>query len=206
MHDAMPAGRPREFDEAAVLDAALRLFWTRGYSGVTFDEVARAMGLAKPSVYNAFGDKRVVFERAVERYTAVYTVEQMAALLDTSDAAEALASYLLVSARRFAEPGLPAGCLISSEWTHRLSRGDDPEPCLEDAMQRGLEAIVSRADQAVQHGRTPPDITADDLAGLVQTTTFGLSTMARRGVSVDQLERIAATVASIWRPQPANAE
>src|SRR3546814_5067610 len=60
--------RPREFDEMAALDAAVLCFWDRGYEATSVRELADAMSITGASLYNAFGDKRSLFGRALERY------------------------------------------------------------------------------------------------------------------------------------------
>src|SRR5258708_26576225 len=60
--------RPREFDETTALNAAIDCFWHRGYEATSVRDLAASMGLSGPSLYNAFGDKRALFVRALERY------------------------------------------------------------------------------------------------------------------------------------------
>lgn len=63
------AGRPRQFDEDAALDAAMKVFWEKGYEAVGVRELLEAMGVCRQSLYDTFGDKRQLFLRAIERYT-----------------------------------------------------------------------------------------------------------------------------------------
>ena len=63
-------GRPREFDPDEALESALQVFWEKGYEGASLTELTGAMGITKPSMYAAFGNKEQLFRRAVERYTA----------------------------------------------------------------------------------------------------------------------------------------
>src|ERR1700691_6125334 len=65
---AKKMGRPRGFDEQAVLDAAMRLFWERGYEGTSMADLTKAMNLSPPSIYAAFGDKMALFQAAAKRY------------------------------------------------------------------------------------------------------------------------------------------
>ena len=60
--------RPREFDEAAALEAAMECFWRRGYEATSLRDLTSSMGLTAPSLYNAFGGKQELFTRALERY------------------------------------------------------------------------------------------------------------------------------------------
>ena len=64
----MPSGRTRQFDVDEVLDRALEVFWARGYEGATLPELTRAMGINRPSLYAAFGNKEELFHKALHRY------------------------------------------------------------------------------------------------------------------------------------------
>jgi TetR/AcrR family transcriptional regulator, transcriptional repressor for nem operon len=60
--------RPREFDEETVLDAAMRCFWHRGYDATSVRDLVEKTGITSASLYNAFGDKRALFQRALDQY------------------------------------------------------------------------------------------------------------------------------------------
>ena len=64
----MPSGRTRQFDVDEALDRALEVFWARGYEGATLPELTRAMGINRPSLYTAFGNKEQLFRKAIDRY------------------------------------------------------------------------------------------------------------------------------------------
>src|SRR2546423_11648112 len=65
---AVPSGRTRQFDVDEALDRALEVFWARGYEGATLPELTKAMGINRPSLYAAFGNKEQLFRKALERY------------------------------------------------------------------------------------------------------------------------------------------
>ena len=60
--------RPREFDEGAVLDAAVLCFWKQGYDATSVRDLVEHTGITAVSLYNAFGDKRALYEKALKRY------------------------------------------------------------------------------------------------------------------------------------------
>lgn len=61
--------RTREFDEDQVLDAAMQLFWEKGYEATSLSDLTSRMGIQRPSIYSTFGDKKELFEAALRRYT-----------------------------------------------------------------------------------------------------------------------------------------
>src|SRR5437899_2320898 len=65
---AMPVGRPRAFDIDKALDRALKVFWRKGYEGASLPDLTRAMGINRPSLYAAFGNKEALFRKAIDRY------------------------------------------------------------------------------------------------------------------------------------------
>ena len=62
-------GRPRAFDVDEALDRAVLLFWSQGFEGTSLDDLTEAMGISRPSLYRAFGNKEQLFYKALERYT-----------------------------------------------------------------------------------------------------------------------------------------
>ena len=63
-------GRPRAFSEAEALDAAMRVFWEKGYEGTTLDDLTRAMSINRSSLYATFGDKETLFRHVIRRYSS----------------------------------------------------------------------------------------------------------------------------------------
>src|SRR5258708_36834513 len=63
-----PRGRPRGFDREAALEAAMRLFWSRGYEATSVSDLVAVMGITPPTLYGAFRDKKRLFLEAGGRY------------------------------------------------------------------------------------------------------------------------------------------
>ncbi len=85
--------RPREFDETAVLDAAVQRFWVRGYEATSIRDLAESMDLSGASLYNAFGDKRALYRRALDHYIAGSFADRVRRLEDIFRRAKRCAGF-----------------------------------------------------------------------------------------------------------------
>ena len=102
-------GRPREFDKDEVLGAALQVFWQKGYEGASLSDLTDAMGITRPSLYAAFGNKEALFLQALDRYEK----DKLAYIGEAVDAltARAVAENLLLGAVEVATGGESRGCM-----------------------------------------------------------------------------------------------
>lgn len=107
----MPRGRPREFDTEQALFQAMKLFWQQGYQGTSLDDLSKTMGVTKPSLYAAFGDKEQLFLKAFDRYSQLYGGRVQQAVAAHTDAYKAVEAYLNTIADILSDIDNPAGCL-----------------------------------------------------------------------------------------------
>src|ERR1700685_2343909 len=114
-------GRPLGFDPEKALEAALRVFWKKGYQGTALSDLTAAMGINRPSIYATFGNKEALFRKALDRYSARMTGYTAEALKEPT--ARAVAERLMVgTADLLSCPGNPKGCLMVQG---ALARGDE---------------------------------------------------------------------------------
>ncbi|MBU2340739.1 MAG: TetR/AcrR family transcriptional regulator, partial [Alphaproteobacteria bacterium] len=140
-------GRPREFDIETALGAALRVFWTKGYEGASLTELTEAMGVTRPSLYAAFGNKEALFSQALD----LYEKDKLAYIGQAIEqpTARAVAEYMLSGAIDTATGGECRGCMgvIASVACQSV------EPSIRDDVNRraqsSKDAIVARMQQAV---------------------------------------------------------
>jgi TetR/AcrR family transcriptional repressor of nem operon len=104
--------RPREFDEGQVLDAAIECFWRRGLEATSVRDLSEATGLGQPSLYNAFGDKRQLFARSLERYAAQSMRERIARLEASHSPDGAIRAFFRELIKRSLTDPDRRGCLI----------------------------------------------------------------------------------------------
>src|SRR5271168_4541028 len=107
-----PRGRPRSFDETEALERATQVYWSKGYDGVTIDDLVAGMGVGRPSLYAVFGDKRTLFLRVLRAYAEKKGARAAKALLSPNVLRESLASFLRHTVENATEEGVALGCLI----------------------------------------------------------------------------------------------
>lgn len=191
-------GRPRAFDPEAALDRALEVFWAKGYEGASLAELTAAMGINRPSLYAAFGDKQALFRRVLERYRQGPGACVTAALAAAPTAREAVAALLHGSADRLAAPGQPAGCLLVHG---ALGCSDGAAPAEADAARHRAAtelAIRERLDRAAAEGELPPGTDTAALARYVAAVQQGMAVQARTGAAPADLHAIADLALRAW--------
>ena len=121
--DSHPAtkGRPREFCVDAALAAALRVFWSKGYEGASMADLTEAMGITKPSLYAAFGNKEALFNKALDLYEREKT-DYMGAALDAPTARSC-------PTRAFGEGGAAPFPMIIAKTLDRRGAFGTANPC-----------------------------------------------------------------------------
>jgi AcrR family transcriptional regulator len=194
---ASSKGRPRAFDVDRALDRALHLFWREGYEGTSLSDLTRVMGINRPSLYAAFGDKEALFRRALDRY-ADGPAAHVRAALDQPTARAVVDHFLRRMADLITNPRNPAGCLNVQG---ALACNASAEPIREQlALRRaaGEKALRQRLKRAKAEGDLPRDANPTDLARYVATVAHGMSVQAAGGARRSQLRRVVQTVLRAW--------
>lgn len=180
-------GRPREFDLDTALDAAVEVFWRHGYEGAGLTDLTAAMGIGRPSLYTAFGDKAQLFQRALTRYIDrnMGYVEEALGQPTARATAEA---FLTGNVRAVTTPGRPAGCLSVQAMVT-----DEGDTFALLARNRALieQRLAARFRQAVVDGDLHADDDPDELAGYLVTLTTGFAIRAADGATRDVLLTLA---------------
>ena len=140
-------GRPREFDTDAALEKAMRLFWAKGYEGTSVGDLTETLGISRPSLYAAFGDKQSLFRAALERYAAG-PAGYVAVALGKPTAREVAEHLLRGAADLQASTRNPGGCLTVNGG---IACGDEAEPvrqALNEHRTAGVALLRRRFEQA----------------------------------------------------------
>jgi AcrR family transcriptional regulator len=192
-----PPGRPRAFDSDEALDQAMHLFWRKGFMGTSLSDLTEAMGISRPSLYAAFGNKESLFRQAVERYFQGPAAYLQDALKEPT--ARTVVERLLQGVVDLVtDPDFPGTCL----WVHgALSCGGTSDPLQEEFVKQraqGHADLRVRLKRAIAEGDLPAGSDADALARFVQTVNFGLSVQAATGANRKELLRVVAAALQAW--------
>jgi AcrR family transcriptional regulator len=191
------AGRPRGFDREAALDAALTEFWSHGYEATSIATLTKAMGINPPSLYAAFGDKRKLFTRAVERYAETHGSYGAQALAQPTGR-EAVETMLRLAAAEYAGADHPPGCLVIDGATNTTDASRDVAEELRGYREGTKQALADKIAADVAAGLLPPDTDAKALAAFYAAVIQGMSTQARDGATEADLQRIADVALTAW--------
>jgi len=192
---ARPRGRPRSFDERDALEKATQVFWSKGYDGVTIDDLVAGMGVGRPTLYSVFGDKRTLFLRVLRAYVEKKGARAAKALLSPQALRASLASFLRYIVESATEEGSAVGCLFVCV-----------APLVDDAEVRQFLQSAATGAVALMEGRFRDGISAGEIpsdfpvaARAIQVTDFarGLTMRAQIGTPRSTLLRDAEEAADL---------
>ena len=176
-----PRGRPRSFDERDALEKATQVFWSKGYDGVTIDDLVAGMGVGWPSLYAVFGDKRTIFLRALKAYAETKVARAAKALFSPPTLRDALAGFLRHAVESATEEGSAPGCLLVC--VAPLVNDADVQQFLQDAVAGAVALVERRFCDAISAGEVPSDFPAAVRATQVLDLGRGLTMRAQMGTS-----------------------
>jgi TetR/AcrR family transcriptional regulator, transcriptional repressor for nem operon len=182
--------RPRKFDEADALDAAMDCFWRYGYEATSVRDLATQMGITGASLYNTFGDKRSLFRQAFQRYAERSTRERIGRLESALRPKQAVRAFFGEIVERSLDDRDRRGCLLVNSALeiapHDAELGAEIAACLGD-----IEAFFHRSIMAARaNGSVPSDRDPADLARLLLGVVLGVRVLARAKPQRELLEGV----------------
>jgi AcrR family transcriptional regulator len=187
-----PLGRPRSFDPEQALDRALRVFREKGYEGASLADLTEAMGINRPSMYAAFGDKESLFRKALDRYSC-----GVRGVFEPAFAEKTVRGFverlLYTSADLQTKPDSPHGCLITQGALVCREQGEPIRQELVLLRHEQEAAIRKRLQRARKEGDLPADANPRDLARYLTAVMQGMSILANGGATRADLRKVVET-------------
>jgi len=189
----MGTGRQREFDKDHALDNAMELFWRDGYNGTSLSDLTTVMGINKPSLYAAFGNKETLFISALNQYVHKHGSPHFN-LLQTPNAnlQQRLQDYLKSIAKMVTDPKLPGGCFVTTSTCETRSHclPSDALRAITKINEATTKAFINFFSNEEQQGNLTSTSSPDVLANTLLTLQYGLAVMARNGIKKNALDKI----------------
>jgi AcrR family transcriptional regulator len=183
-------GRPIGFDRDAALEAAMLLFWERGYEGTSMADLTQAMGLNPSSIYAAFGDKLALFSLAVKRYMEM-RAQYAGKALEAQTLKKVIHALLDSTIAFLTAPGHPPTCMTLAGAVACSVDAKPARDLMTEIRKQDEIAMRKRLLKAQQSGELPKGIDVDDYTRYLSTIIAGLSIQAANGSTKAELKRTA---------------
>lgn len=186
-------GRPPAYDAETALAQAMSTFWKSGYAATSLDDITAATGMNRPSLYAAFGDKRAIYLKALERYGVNAQAAFGAALTFTRPLREDLERVYAMALDIYTSGDDAQGCFMISTATVEATHDAQVREALTASLRRTDAAFEARLRFAAEKGEALPSA---DLKGLAQMAGALLHTIAIRARAGETRADLDALVAS----------
>jgi AcrR family transcriptional regulator len=193
-------GRPLSFNRSAALEKAMLAFWRHGYETTSVADLTAAMGITAPSLYTAFGDKKLLFLEAVRLYAGdPATVRRP---IDDAMSSQLAASNMLTAAA-FAYTGdaTPPGCLLASATASGSAVSAEVQEAVADVRRSIMACLKARIERDIADGMLSSETDTHGLSGFVMSVAQGMSVLARDGASRRMLLAIVKVAVQAWPRQ-----
>ena len=192
-------GRPRTFVPEQALEKALGPFWNAGYLGSSYTDICAATGLTKASLYAAFGNKEEMFLAVLDLYSRRFVRPGIEMFEKEPDPREAIYQLLVATADALTAKGTPPGCMIVVNGSC-ASEPDVPIAIIDALRAAAMETPNAIAERlaTVPVEQLPPGTDARALTAYFDMMITGLSGLAKRGASKQELIRAIDTGMLIW--------
>jgi AcrR family transcriptional regulator len=191
-------GRPREFDRGAALEAAMVLFWRKGFAATSMNDLCDAMDVRSPSLYAAFGSKEALYLEAIQHYVEVFGPPVWDKLAEGATARAGVQNLLLAATESLpASHVTPAGCMaalaaVCDEWPPGIAG------VVRKIRVEMLGLLRSRLEAGIANGELPPTTDIEGLSRFYLSVYQGMAVQARDGAGAPELKGVVAAAMSAW--------
>ena len=190
-----PVGRPREFDEEAVLEAVMDAFWQKGYEATSLAELCDCTGLHKGSLYQAFGDKHQLFMQALKHYADVEFREVMAVAFSSDSPLENVKAAIHKICE---DAGNEKGCLMINSMVELAPHDPEVKTALQSFGEQRLRAMTDMLGKAQQAGEIRANLDPYKLARQLMVTLAGSAAMVKGFLEPTEIVETLDDVIDSW--------
>ena len=188
-------GRPREFDEESVLEAAMDVFWQKGYEATSLADLCEATGLHKGSLYQAFGDKHQLFMQALSHYSEKEFQSVMAIVSDSKSPLENIKTVVYAVANMADEAH---GCLIINSMVELAPHDEEVRAAVHSFAERRLKAMIKMIGAAQKTGEIRSELDAMMLARQLLMTLAGAAAVVKGVLKSNEIIGVLDTMIDSW--------
>ena len=183
----MKTGRPRTFDEEKTLDRVMNSFWRHGFEEATFEQLVADSGLSRSSLYNSFGGKDELFEKAIELYIEKQFDQFRARLEDDTHGGETIRKFTEL----FGKPYNPStkDCLLRKTALHNAGSTAPKESKRMGGYLNTLWQALVRAMSSIKR-KKPKPLTNEERGAILVAALFGSAVISRNGCNTALLKAI----------------
>lgn len=187
-------GRPLEFDPEIALDAAMNLFWLKGYEHTSMQDLLTAMNLSKSSLYQAFGGKQQLFQQCIARYTDQFAGLLYQGLAAAPSGRQFIDDFLHSVLEDVAGTCAPRGCLVMNTASEFAQSKPEIAQDVVKSVERFRGALQAAVERAQREGDIAPERDARTLANYLVSSMSGLKVQAKAGANMQTLNGIIKVV------------
>lgn len=184
-------GRPKQYDTRRALQAAGNLFWARGFSGTSLDDLSIAMGMNRPSIYRAFGDKEALYRSAMQQYTEHLEEGFRQTISLEQDIRKGLRRFFRTALEVYSAGEKDLGCMVICTAPAAAAVHPEVKSDLLAVIQELDTRLLSRLKLAAQQGQLAETADPKMLSKLIQAVLHSLAIRVRAGESKASVQRMA---------------
>ena len=190
-----PVGRPREFDEEAVLEAAMDAFWRKGYEATSLVDLTEATGLNKASLYRVFGDKHQLFKTTLKHYADMEFRETTSVVREDASPLENIRAVVKKITTDFEHE---KGCMITNSMVELAPHDAEIGQMLQEFGEKRVQALTGVITMAQQAGEIRPELVPLELAASLMITLAGSAAMVKGFMKEPQIIKNLENLIDSW--------
>jgi len=192
--------RTRSFDPSTALSQAVAVFSSKGYSETSMEDIVKATGVSRYGLYGTFGNKRELFEAALERYAERMGKQSFLRLLEPEATLDHIRAIFRERVEDMCDQGHSKGCLFIHTAQELAPQDHEIKDVLQKFMKRIAKAFAVGLESAKEQGEVRADVDVKAAGEMLTSTMFGLAVLGRTGFDKETLDGIVESTLATLAP------